>query len=159
MTMTVLSPGARSARTLLQAAIYLLHALPIRLDNILDMRDAIEILFQLVQLPVDIGEASDFRIGQRHGVAGAVVLLRGHHGGLLGQVLDSVRDLLHQTVEVAGEGGQGGTVEEQKALRGGARCGARRGAAGGGGCGLVVSQETDLVGCEAQLCIWDRVGR
>lgn len=80
------------------------------------MPDAIKVQLQLIYLRHDGIEARDFGIGIINDVSCVVILLHGHNGTLLAQVLDSLLDLLHQAVQVGRKSMQARTIQKQSAL-------------------------------------------
>lgn len=119
------------------------------------MPNTVKVQFQLIYLQHDGIESRNLGVGIVNDVSRPVILCHGHNGTLLAQVLDSLLDLLHKTVQVGREGMQTRTVQEQPTLRRRTACGSR----GRRPCSLclVVAKELDLFVRQAQLCIWDRV--
>jgi len=102
MTMMAVSvaPGRRRVR-LRELLLELLDTLAIVSHDVPDMRDAIKVDFELVDLGHDVLEARYLSIGIVHQVAGTVILLHCHDGALFAKVLYAGLDLLHQAIEMA----------------------------------------------------------
>lgn len=99
--MPVTAPIPARRRTLLDSSLHLLHPRPKRLDDIFQPRHPIKIVFQFVDLPEYVVEALDLRIRNLNRVPRSVVLLLRNDLRLLGEVIQPLRDLLHQAVEVS----------------------------------------------------------
>lgn len=153
MTVAVATMSGRR-RGIFEVALKALNLLAVAADNLLDVGNLVKVDFELVDLGHDGVEARNLGVGVVNDVAGVVVLLEGDDLGLLAEQIDTGLDLEHEAVEVAGEGGEAGRVEQQAALGRGAAGGAR-GARVCCGLGLVVAQQRDLVFGEAQLRVWD----
>ena len=118
---------------------------------------AIEVHLQLVNLPQYLVELGDLLVGHCNRVAGAVVLLLGHHLRLFGEIVEACLDLLEQAVEVSAQLGEGLVVEEEQALGGRERGGARGRRASCGGLLLVMPQQGDFIIGQAELRVGHRV--
>jgi hypothetical protein len=119
----------------------------------------IKIILQLVNLPQYIMKSCNLCIGNRNRVPGSVILLCCHGIRLLGEVVQTCLDLLHEAIEMSTESSEGGAIEEKESLRGGARGGPGGRAAGSGGSSLLMmAQQGDLVVGQAELRIGHRVG-
>lgn len=76
------------------------------------MPNTVKVQFQLIYLQHDGIEARNLSVGIVNDVPRPVILCHGHNGTLFAQVLDSLLDLLHKTVQVGREGMQTRTVQE-----------------------------------------------
>ena len=140
---------------MLEVALEVLDAVAVVPYDLFYVANAVEVDLQLVDLRHDVLEAGDLSIGIIYQVACVVILLHSHDGTLFAEVLDALLYLLHQSVEVARQGGKTGAVEEQAAL-GGSTAG---GAGGIGiGLGLVVTEEGDFLFGQTQLRVWNGIG-
>jgi hypothetical protein len=140
-------PARRAAR--LQIPLEVFDPGAIALDNLFDVCDAVKVHLELVQLAQQLGVARNLRVCTVNDVSGAVVLHLSEHLGLLAEVLNVLLDVDHEPVEVAAQRGEGGAVEEEKALAAGTGRGA--GAAGAIESCLALAENLNLFVGEAQL--------
>lgn len=89
-----------------QLALQLGSALPVRLDNVSDVLDAVKLEVEGVKLLVQAVEAVNLGVGVGDQVARLVVHTTGGDLALLRQVGDALLDLLHGAVKVAAELGE-----------------------------------------------------
>lgn len=143
--MAAMAPVVAGGRLgVLELALEALDAAPVVADDLLDVADAVEVDFELVDLGHDVLKAGDLGIGVSDQVPRVVVLLHGDDGALLAQVLNTLLDLLHQPVEVAAQRGEARAVKQQTALGGGA-AGCARGVRVCLRLRLVIAEEGDFL--------------
>lgn len=124
MAVLVMMPVAMPRRTrMFQLAIQFLYALAISSHNVSYVPYTVEVQLQLFDLLYQVREACDLGIGVVDDVACPIILLHCNYLTLLTQIVDALRDLLHQPVQMRRQGSQTCAIEKQPAL---GRCTARR---------------------------------
>lgn len=142
----------------LQSELQLLHALPIPPHDIAYMPYPIELDLELLDLRHDHMKPPNLGIRVIDEVARRIVVDHGNDLRLLSQVVELLRDLLHQPVKVAPQLREGAAVEHEHALRRGAAGGARGTRPAAGRLALRMLEDGDLVARKAKLGDGDFAG-
>lgn len=86
--------------TTVEISLQRLNSRPVTLDNFLNVGDAVEVDFKLVELLEDLGVAGNFGVGTTDDAIGFVVLQLGEPLGLVAEMLDALLNACHEMVEV-----------------------------------------------------------